>query len=148
MSEKPVLNTEVGERKKGVKLSVLNTVLNTSRIVKSFSVKPDDCNTLAAFIEISRREDPDFSTTVVKAMREYVQRHAVPNPQARLDRLLEIGLPHKPSWQCCVPGCEAKAQFQLILRDFDSKTELFQVCKKHKRWTHSRFKFLVGWKDI
>jgi len=143
-----VLNTRGGERKKEEMESVLNTVLNTVRVVKSFSVKPEHCHTLACFVELIKREGLDFSAGVMKALTEYVEHHSVPNPQARLDRCLAIEMPHKPAWQCCVPNCENKARFQLILADYEGKTEVFRVCVTHKRWKHKRFCFLEGFKEL
>jgi len=144
-----VFNTDKREERKKIdNSSVLNTVLHTQRIVKSFSVKPSDFNTLVAFLEISQREDSDFSTTVVRAMQEYVQHHSIPNPQARLDRILDIELPHKPRWQCCVPECKAKATYVLFLKDYEGKTESFQVCSQHQKWKHSRYKFLSAYREL
>jgi len=131
-----------------VEKELLNNLLNNSKIIKSFSVPKEDVSILAAFIEISRREDGNLSKTIVKAMKEYVHRHRIPNPQARLDRMLALGLPHKPSWQCCVPNCRGKALYELRLKDFQGKTELFPVCGAHKRWKHPKFRFLLGYKEL
>jgi hypothetical protein len=148
MTDDDLLSEFSEERKKGKKNDLLNKLLNKLYVVKSFSVTRPFFPDLVKFMEISQREDPNFSYTLCKAIREYAQRHSIPNPQARLDRLLEIELPHKPAWQCCVPNCKNKARFQLILKDFQGKTEVFRVCWTHQKWKHKRFRFLVGFKGL
>jgi hypothetical protein len=148
MTDENLLSSTFGERKKEQNNNLLNKLLNKLYIVKSFSVPKSFFPDLVKFMEISNREDGNFSLTVCKAIREYAKRHRIPNPQARLDRLLEIELPHKPAWQCCVPNCKNKARFQLILKDFHGKTEVFRVCWAHQKWKHKRFRFLAGFKDL
>jgi hypothetical protein len=147
MLDENLISSISGRREKG-KNNLLNKLLNKLYVVKSFSVPKEFFPDLVKFIEISNREDGNFSLTVCKAIREYANRHSLPNPQARLDRLLEIELPHKPAWQCCVPNCKNKARFQLILKDFKGKTEVFRVCWAHQKWKHKRFRLLVGFKDL
>lgn len=144
------------QKKKNEEEVVLNTVLQNSRIVKSFSVKREDCNTLASFMEIARRErgsfeDKDgFSAAILRAMREYIEHHPIPNPQCTLDRSIITGLPARSVNQCCVPECKCKAKYLLTLRDIEDQHEKFQVCEDHfnAKWHHSRFKWLVCWKRL
>lgn len=136
--------------------NIINRIINRNRIsnrafiVKTFYIKKEDFPVLEEFLKLSYREDGprSFSTTILKAMKLYLRHKQIPNPQARLDRMLKLQLPHKPSWQCCVSDCKAKARYQLILRDFENKTEIFRVCWAHKHWKHKRFRFLVGLKPL
>jgi len=112
-----------GLNKQTDKNRVLNTVLNTVRIVKSFSVKPEKCNTLKAFIEFCEREHITFSDGILWALEEFLQRHTPYNPQPTLDRMFQTGMPAKPNTLCFVPSCRAKAKFQLTLKNFNGKTD-------------------------
>lgn len=132
-----------------VKKSVLNTVLNTVRAVKSFSVPPEECNTLASFIEFSNREfKGNFSQAIIFAMKETLERHTPANPQPTIDRCLRLNMPVKSNLLCCVPGCIAKAKHRLTLKNFDGKTEPFNVCETHKKWKHPEYKFVVRRKPL
>ena len=130
------------------KTCVLNTVLNTVRIVKSFSVKPENCNTLNSFISFCEREHITFSSGVIWALEEFMKKHTPPNPSPTLDRLFNLEMPVKPNTFCFVPGCKMKARFQLTLKNFEGKEELFNVCWKHHKWKHKTFRFLVRMKEL
>jgi len=130
------------------KTRVLNTVLNTVRIVKSISVKPENCNTLKRFMAFCEREHISFSDGVLWAMDEFLKVHTPPNPQPTLDRMFNLGMPAKPNTLCFVAGCRRKSVFRLVLQDFEGRTELFNVCAKHKRWRHPRFRFIVRLKTL
>lgn len=118
--------------------------------VKSF-VFPNDVKVHEVFAllkEMAHREGTSQSQLFLKALIEYVNRHCVPNPQVTLDRVLNTGLPAKPHDACCVPGCNRKAAYQLILQDYEGEREIFRVCQHHKEWRHSRFRFIVGFKEM
>ncbi|MEM1590322.1 MAG: hypothetical protein QW175_07880 [Candidatus Bathyarchaeia archaeon] len=100
------------------------------------------------FIKKAEREKWDFSFAVMQAIREYVERHCVPNPQVTLDRILNTSLPAKPHDACCVPRCNRKAAYQLILQDYEGKREIFRVCQLHREWRHNRYRFIVGFKEL
>ena len=131
-----------------LKTSVLNTVLNTVRIVKSFSVKPEKCNTLTAFIKFCEREHITFSSGVIWALEDFLKRHTPPNPQPTLDRSFNLEMPAKPNTICCVPDCRAKSRYQIVLRDFHGKEEVFNVCGRHRRWKHPKFRFIVRSREL
>ena len=97
---------------------------------------------------IGQRDGWTKSHTFLTALKEYVEHHPLPNPQAQIDRMLEVQMPHKPVHQCCVGSCRRKAEFLETLKDFEGKTERFQVCSIHKNWRHPRFKFLVNYRQI
>jgi len=130
-----------------LKTSVLNTVLNTVRIVKSFSVKPEKCNTLIKAMEIFKREQVDFSSGVLWALSEFVERHSY-NPQPTLDRLMNLEMPNKPRTVCFVPDCRAKSRYAIVLRDFKGAEETFHVCSRHKKWKHKQFRFLIRSREL
>jgi len=142
-----LLTSESVERKKEEKKSYYIMLLTQPKIILTFYAPRDKVNTLINFFEISDREDKSHSVTAMKAFEEYVQRHHIPNPQAQLDRLMKLGLSHKPKWMCCVPNCKRKAQAQLILANFNGKTETFSVCLNHKTWRHPDYKFLKAYKQ-
>ncbi|MEM3579223.1 MAG: hypothetical protein QXL54_03245 [Candidatus Bathyarchaeia archaeon] len=98
--------------------------------------------------EMARREGVSVSHVCLKAIIEYVNRHCIPNPQVTLDRILNTSLPAKPHDACCVPGCNRKAAYQLILQDYEGNREIFRVCQLHREWRHNRFKFIVGFKEL
>jgi hypothetical protein len=89
-----------------------------------------------------------FTKLSLEAYKEYMMHHPLPNPQSQIDRMLEVGIPHKPTSQCCVPNCKGKARFLLRLKDFEGKQEQFQVCFQHQNWRHARFRFLISCKEI
>ena len=128
--------------------NVLNTVLNTVRIIKSFSVKSEKCNTLDAFMEIVRREHISFSDGVIWALEEFNQRHTPANPQPTLDRILRTNMPVKPNTECFVEGCKAKSKYQVVLRNFKGEEQTFNVCKLHRRWKHPEFKYPIRAKRL
>ena len=156
MTEEPCNTVSLSQKKKNEEEAVLNTVLQYSRIVKSFSVKREDCNTLKAFMEIARRErnsfedQTGFSAAIIRAMKEYVEHHPIPNPQCTLDRNFKTDMPARSINQCCVANCNCKARFLLTLRDIQGETEQFQVCEDHfkVKWTHPRFRWLQCWKRL
>ena len=156
MTEEPCNTVQFSQKKKKSEDSVLNTVLNTGRTVKSFSVKGRDCITLKTFMEIALRErrsfeeKDGFSSAIIRAMNEYIEHHPIPNPNCTLDRIFSTGMPARSISQCCVPSCNCKAKVLLTLRDIEAKTERFQVCEGHfkTRWTHPRFRWLECWKNL
>ena len=133
---------------------LLNKLLNKERFNISVSFTREEFNKLAIFLEIAKRERKTFaekkgqSAAVKRAMWEYVEHHPVPNPQVTLERGFNLGMPTKPSDVCCVNDCRAKAVFLLTLKDFNGKTETFNVCYRHKRWKHERFRYLASFKPI
>ena len=132
-----------------LKKSVLNTVLNTVRIVKSFSVPTEECNTLVKFQELADRDfKGNFSQALIFAMKETLERHTPANPQVTIDRCLRLKMPVKSNRLCCIPGCQAKTKYQIVLKNFAGKEEQFNTCERHRRWKHSEFKFMVRWKQI
>jgi hypothetical protein len=70
------------------KRNVINNVINTSkeRIIKTFSITRNDFELLNDFIKVSLTESGHrgLSETILKAMREYVQRHALGNSQIKI----------------------------------------------------------------
>jgi hypothetical protein len=76
------------KKRKGI---VLNTVLNTVRIVRSFSIQQQDLRVLNEFQVISRREagPRGFSETILKAMKEYNHKHGEGNPQLKIATYLD-----------------------------------------------------------
>jgi len=116
--------------------------------IRSFSINLKDLEYLQKLREIGLRENKSQSEMIVIAVKEFVKKHSIPNPQAQLDRLLQIQMPHKPSWQCCVENCHTKALFHLFLKNFEGKTECFPVCWRHRRWKHPQFRWLVGRKKL
>ena len=148
MVDEDLLNKFGEERKKERNNNLLNKLLNKSLIIKSFSVTRQDFHNFAAFLEISQREDPTFTCTVMKAIREYVRTHHIPNPQSTLPRSLALGLKAKSKHLCCVGDCRGKARFLLTLRNFQGQQEQFQVCRQHKRWRHPQFKSVIRVKPI
>lgn len=74
-----------GKEKKRKEI-VLNTVLNTVRIVKSFSIRSSELDVLQQFLLIARAEEGPrgFSDTILNAMKEYNQRHGEGNPQLKI----------------------------------------------------------------
>ena len=63
---------------------LLNNLLNKSTIIiTSFSVKFSDISILTTFKEIAKREvgSRGFSEVLIKAMKDYNQRHSLGNPQ-------------------------------------------------------------------
>ena len=143
MKDDDLLNKFSEERKKERNNNLINKLINKSLIIKSFSVTKPDFHNFAAFMEISEREDPNFTCTIMKAIREYVRAHHIPNPQSTLPRSLELGLKAKSKHVCCVGDCRGKARFLLTLRNFEGKQEQFQVCRAHKRWRHPHFKAVI-----
>lgn len=143
INNKYFINGEIPER-----------LFNKQTIVKSVSFRREHFPLLINFMEKAKLERTSwssktgFSELARKAFTEYLERHPLPNPQATLDRSLNLNMPHKPSWQCCVPNCRGKARFHLFLKDFDGNMETFQVCHRHKKWKHPRYKFLKGMKEV
>jgi hypothetical protein len=73
-----------GDREERKKEELLNKLLNKSTIIiTSFSVKPDNISILTTFKEIAKREagSRGFSEVLIRAMKDYNQRHSVGNPQ-------------------------------------------------------------------
>ena len=144
------------EKKKNEEEDILNNILNVPQIIKSFSIRKRDYNILLSFMEIAKRERQSFeeksgfSSCLVKAMKEYIHHHPIPNPNCTLDRIFNTGMPARSINQCCVPGCNCKAKVLLTLRDIEAKTERFQVCEGHfkTRWTHPRFRWLECWRKL
>lgn len=132
------------------KKDILNKLLNKQQIIKSFSVKKEHYNILAQFMEIARRErktfeeKDGFSSCVIRALKEYAEHHPLPNPQVTLQRSFNLDMPAKFTFECCVPTCKRKAKLMLTLKDFEGKTEQFQVCIDHARWRHKQFRFLMS----
>ena len=131
-----------------------DSVILQTRITKSVNFTREDFPLLYAFMEVAKRERRSysdregFSSCAKRAFMEYLTRHTPPNPQLTLDRatqLNELGLPVKPNFLCCVPKCNRKAKYQLRLRDYKGQTEQFNVCQRHKRWTHPTFRFVEGY---
>jgi len=116
--------------------------------IRSFSINLKDLEYLQKLREIGLRENKSQSEMIVIAVKEFVKKHSIPNPQAQLDRLLQIQMPHKPSWQFCVENCHKKAVFHLFLKNFEGETECFPVCWRHRRWKHYQFRWLVGRKKL
>jgi hypothetical protein len=130
--------------------NLLNNLLNKykSYLIKSFSVKAEFYPFFAKFLEKCEMEHWDFSYAVNLAIKEFVERHCVPNPQMTLDRGLELGLPAKAHDVCCVPGCKRKAKYILRLGNYNGKVESFQVCEGHKEWRHRDYRFLMNFKQL
>jgi len=150
MNERDLLNKSDSLNNNNDNNNLLNNLLNKykSYLIKSFSVKAEFYPFFAKFLEKCEREHWDFSYAVNLAIKEFVDRHCVPNPQMTLERTLELGLPAKAHDVCCVPGCKRKAKFRKQLRSYDGKTEIFQVCEFHKRWRHKDFPFLISFKKL
>lgn len=128
------------------KTTYYNKLLNKSYLIKTFSF-PNTAQThelFRMFDELAQREGTSKSQLFLKALVEYVNRHCVPNPQMTLDRALTVGLPAKPSDVCCVPNCKRKAKFLKQLRNYNGKTEFFQVCEVHKKWRPKDYPFLIA----
>jgi len=153
MSDQDFINKSMDKQTNKQK-DFINKLINKSIIVKSISFRKEHFPILFQFIEKARLERSSsasktgFSELAIKAFSEYLQRHPLPNPQTILEHFSLTGLPAKPAWQCCVPNCNNKARFQLILKDFQGKTETFRVCQVHRKWKHNRFRFLVGFGEI
>ncbi len=86
------------EDKKEKKRELLNKLLNNSTtitIVRSFCVPPEKAPSLITFYEIARREagSRGFSTTLIKAIEEYNQRHELGNPQHKLTPYIDENAP-------------------------------------------------------
>lgn len=134
--------------------SVLNTVINTERIIKTISFRREHFQLLRNFTDKAKLERSNFqakdgfSELAIKAFTEYMQHHPLPNPQLTLERSLNLGMPAKKSSQCCVSNCQGKARFRLILKDFEGKREVFHVCETHKKWKHKRFRFIESIKKL
>lgn len=127
----------------------LQALFNKSYVIRPISIRKPYFLDYVHLQEISSREDDgNLSFTFCRAMREFVGRHSIPNPQARLDRILKLGLPHKPSHLCCVPKCRKHAKYILTLRDYKKNEETFQVCPEHKKWTHHKFKYIIRMKKM
>jgi hypothetical protein len=94
----------------------------------------------------ARLDGWSFNKLAYDAFKEYLVRHPLPNPQAQLDRMLEVGMPHKPIATCCVGNCRRKAHYTLRLKSFEGKQQLFQVCEFHKNWRHPQFRFLISYR--
>ena len=118
------------------------------RMVKSFSVKQEKAAILNGFLAFCEREHITFSDGVVWALEDFLKRHTPPNPQPTLDRCLSLGMPVKPNTMCFVPECRAKAQYQLVLKNFKGEEQLFNVCARHKRWKHKEYRFVVRHKKL
>jgi len=130
--------------------NLLNKLLNKSQsyLIRSFSVKKEFYPFFASFLEKCKREHWDFSYAVNLAIKEFVERHCIPNPQVTLDRALNTGLPAKPYNVCCVPECKRKVAYRLILQNYEGKTEVFQVCRLHREWRHPDYRFIVGFREV
>lgn len=131
------------------KSNLLNNLLNKSKsyFIKSFSVKREYFPFFVRFLEKCEREHWDFSYAVNLAIKEFVERHCVPNPQVTLDRCF-IGLPAKPHNVCCVPNCNRKIRYRLQLSNYKNQTMTFQVCELHKNWRHKDYPILTAFKDL
>jgi hypothetical protein len=139
------------------KSSVINTVIQYNekllqhlRLVKTFSITPEKIPIYKEFCRIAEREagPRGFSEVLLKAMEEYVKRHSIPNPQTTLNRTLELGIPAKRYDMCSVPNCKRKAAYQKTLRNYNGKTEVFNVCENHKKWRHPDYPFIVSFKTL
>jgi len=153
-SDEDLINLSEGRERERDNRDLLNKLLNKRLIIKSFSVKREDLLILGQFMEIARRERKTFeekngfSSAVVRAIREYVDHHPLPNPQVTLDRSFAVNMAAKPSGVCCVEACRRKAEYQLCLKDFNGEKQLFHVCSRHFKWRHPRFRFLLSYKLI
>jgi len=97
---------------------------------------------------IAKRDGWSFSHLATVAFQEFRQHHPLPNPQAQIDRMLDIQMPHKSVSQCCVGVCKRKAIQLLTLKNFEGKTQQFQVCEGHKNWRHPKYKFLLNYREM
>jgi len=71
---------------------LLNNLLNKSTIIiTSFSVKFSDISILTTFKEIAKREvgSRGFSEVLIKAMKDYNQRHSLGNPQLLMSHYIK-----------------------------------------------------------
>jgi anaerobic selenocysteine-containing dehydrogenase len=114
----------------------------------SFPDTPEMHQLFEDFKELSRRDGWSLSQTYVKALVEFLARHPLPNPQAKIDRMLEIRMPLKPTTMCCVPSCRRKTRWILRLQNSQRKCQEFQVCDGHKRWLHPDFRLLVSYREM
>jgi len=158
---KDFINKNFGEGERKKEKDFINKLINKQEdfinkaiIVKSISFRREHFLLLQDFMEKAKLERTSFaskdgfSELAIRAFTEYMQRHPLPNPQGRLDRIIATNLPQKPSNMCCVPTCRGKAKFRLQLKDFNGKTEMFHVCERHKNWRHSQFRFLISYGEI
>ena len=151
---------ERGERKEKRERELIINVNNQQRTIndlnlqiyihKSLAFPPtEESIKMLKDADVSAKRDGwSFSHFVAVAIQEYLNHHPLPNPQSQIDRMLEVEMPHKPVTQCCVQGCRGKAKSLLTLKDFNGKTEQFQVCLNHKLWKHPKFRFLVSFREI
>ena len=152
--EEDLINKSRGKERKKDEKDLLNKLINKQTIIKTISFQREHFPLLMDFMAKAKLERTSwasktgFSELARKAFKEYLERHPLPNPQATLDRTLGLNMPHKPSWQCCVPDCPGKARYHLFLKDFEGNMETFQVCIRHKKWKHPRYKFLQGLKEV
>jgi hypothetical protein len=116
--------------------------------ITSLNIPMTESEFLQRFDEIARRDGKSRSQLILISMKEYMERHTPPNPQATLERTMAVNMPVKSNNCCCVPDCRGKAKYRLNLKDFNGKTEVFNTCLRHKNWRHEKFKFLVGVKEL
>ena len=121
-----------------------------SYFVKSFSFPntPEMHQAFETLDKIARREGAKKSQLYTRVIFEFLQRHPLPNPQAQIDRMLEIKIPLKPTTQCCVSTCHRKTKWILRLQNKAGKVQEFQVCDGHKRWLHQDFRLLVSYREL
>ena len=78
------------ERKKEENNVINNVIITfnkfTVRLIRTFSVAPDKLSIYSKFSEIAKREagSRGFSEVLLKAMKEYNQRHEEGNPQLKI----------------------------------------------------------------
>jgi hypothetical protein len=77
------------DRKKESVIQYSNTIQEPNHLLRklvTFSVIPEDLDTLTSFKTIAKREagSKGFSQTVIKAMKEYNERHDEGNPQLKI----------------------------------------------------------------
>jgi len=149
-----------GEREEREERELIINVNNQQRIInslnlqvyihKSLAFPPTDesIKMLKDADTSAKRDGWSFSHFVAVAIQEYLNHHPLPNPQSQIDRMLEVGMPHKAATQCCVQNCHGKAKFLLRLKDFEGKQEEFLVCDGHKNWRHQRFRFIISHRPL
>jgi hypothetical protein len=116
--------------------------IGTVRIIRSFSVTPEEQETLIKFQEFVDREfRGNLSQGIIFSMKETLERHTPSNPQPTIDRCLTLNMPVKSNNLCCVTGCTGKAHYKLTLKNYEGKEEIFNVCWLHRKWRHPTFRF-------
>jgi len=122
--------------------------VNEHSAIATFSLKISDLPILNKIEKLGDLEGKSRSAMIVTAIQEYLHHHDPPNFQPTLDHAVNIGMSVKSSSVCCVGECKRKAKHRLVLKDYEGKTETFNVCDLHKRWRHKVFNQVVGHKQI